>query len=362
MGKSEVAKRISLKIVGGLSPSQRKAFEPIFYGDKAVFPSVRNVIRTDCPNIDVISARSVDGKWGLPCGRLVYIQGRDKVGKTTLCLHIMKWVQEHHGVVYMIESEHSLDISLAQRIGVDPDRIIFSMPRTMEECAAKIRSAVKMIMKVRDGNDEEIDTMNDIPILIVVDSVSALPTEAEVKDDFSKAHPGEHARIISKLCREVTGVIGRLNIMLLFVFQERRKIGGSSWGDNSTFIGGDAVRFHASVGFKISRIAFLKDNNDERIGIRSKVQNVLNKCRKPFGSAEIDIYWGKGIDTKMTLWDALMDNGIVVGTGSKKGYVAKFSSGKKIEIKDYAFFENVVSSFAKRLLLMRELNARKNII
>lgn len=310
MGEQVVVKKLSLSIAEAID-KEYKNRSYIYYGDKTVIPVVRDVISTQAINIDLISARASNGRWGLPCGRIVYAYGKEKCGKTTLMLSIIKEVQRTGGIPFLIESESSLDVNYAEELGLNMNEVLLSQPDSLDDCCGIIESTIKTIIKVR----KEQKITKDIPILIAIDSVSAFPTKAEIKDDFTKAHPGEHARLISKLCRSITAPIRRLNILMFFVLQRRSKI-GIKFGDPGTFIGGDALKFHASVGFKMSRIAYLKTGGDERYGIRTKVQSEWNKCRPPMRTAEIDIIWGTGIDSDQALIDAMFEYGLITKKGS----------------------------------------------
>jgi recombination protein RecA len=302
----EPAERISLTIVDGLTAKEKKELEPIYYGKQTRYPKVRNVVSTGCPNVDLAIARDIHGNWGLPCGRFVYLVGKEKSGKTSLYCSAIRWLQENGGAAYLLEGEHTFDAKLAAKMGIDTERLVFSQPNTLDEVAQKIISAVEAIGET--GNPD------NVPIMIVVDSISSFPTAEEVKADFSKPHMGGHARIMSKLDRKISGSLSKLNILLLLIFQQRAKI-GVMFGDNTAMIGGDAIKYHCSVGLKMGRISYLK-KGDVKIGIRSRITAVHNKCRNPWGSGEIDIYYGKGIDTDMAMFDALKNKGIITRTGS----------------------------------------------
>lgn len=308
--KTNFRKKISLSIAEAIDKKYKKP-SYIYYGDKTKIPVVSDVISTGAPNVDLIAARASNGRWGLPCGRIVYAYGKEKCGKTSFLMSIVKEIQRLKGIAFFIESEHALDTEYAEDLGLDMDEILLSQPDSLDDCCAIIEDTIKTIIIVRKAN--KID--EKVPTLIGVDSISAFPTKAEIKDDFSKAHPGEHARLISKLCREITKPIAGLNILVFFVLQNRSKI-GVKWGSPDTFIGGSALKFHASIGFKLSRIAYLKDSKDERYGIRTKIQAECNKCRPPMKAAEVDIIWNKGVDIDQALLDALLDKRIIKKKGS----------------------------------------------
>lgn len=318
-GDDEQSRRKTELIRVNIAEQIRKEYKDnpsyIYYGDSARMPTLRQVIPTGLPNLDVVMAKDSKGDWGLPCGRIMYLYGKEKCGKTTLALHIAKIVQQSGGIVFFVESEHALDSQYAETLGVNTKELLLSQPDTLEDCFNVILSAVKTVIKFRKQHGDD----NNVWIVIIVDSISGFPTKAEVESNFEKRHVGEHARIISEACRRLTSRMSKLNVLLLCVAQEREKI-GVTYGDASTFIGGRALRFHASIGLRINRIANLKAG-EEPYGIRSRVRVVHNKCRPPLKDVDLDIIWSKGIDQINAIHEALEDNKAIKKKGAWKTWI-----------------------------------------
>ena len=183
--KANFRRTISLNIAEAIDKKYKKP-SYIYYGDKTRIPVVNDIISTRAPNVDLIAARASNGRWGLPRGRIVYAYGKEKCGKTTFLMSVVREVQRLGGIPFFIESEHALDTEYAENLGLDMNEILLSQPDSLDDCCAIIEDTIRTIIKVKEAKD--------VPILIAIDSVSAFPTKAEIKDDFSKAHPGEHAR------------------------------------------------------------------------------------------------------------------------------------------------------------------------
>ena len=79
-------------------------------------------------DIETISTGSIGldialGVGGVPRGRVVEIYGPESSGKTTLALHILAEAQRLGGMVAFVDAEHALDLSYAQKLGVQTDGV-----------------------------------------------------------------------------------------------------------------------------------------------------------------------------------------------------------------------------------------------
>src|SRR4030066_2523858 len=66
------------------------------------------------------------GVGGLPRGRIVEIYGPEASGKTTLTLSVIAQAQKNGGQAALIDAEHALDPTWAQKVGVNLDDLLIS--------------------------------------------------------------------------------------------------------------------------------------------------------------------------------------------------------------------------------------------
>ena len=275
------------------------------YGQGAVmFLGAENNRALDIESVSTgsISLDMALGIGGLPKGRIIEIYGPESGGKTTVTLHAIAEAQKLGGIAAFIDVEHALDPVYAKSLGVDIDNLIVSQPDTGEQ-ALEIMETL-----ARSG---AID-------IIVLDSVAAMVTRAEIDGEIGDSFVGVQARLMSAAMRRLTSVISKSNTVAIFINQVREKI-GVMYGNPETTPGGRALKFYASVRIEVRKGEKIIEGG-EMIGYTTKCKVVKNKVAPPFKEAQFDMIFGEGISKLgevITLGEEL---GIVKKSGAWYSY------------------------------------------
>lgn len=258
-------------------------------------------------NIEAISTGSLGldialGIGGYPKGRIVEIYGPESSGKTTLALHAVAEAQKKGGTCAYIDAENALDPYYARKLGVDVTNLIISQPDSGEQ-ALEIADTL-----IKSG---AVD-------VVVIDSVAALVTKAELEGNMGDNYVGTTARLMSQSLKKLSGSVSRSNTLLIFINQIRMKI-GVMFGSPETTSGGNALKFYASVRLDIRRIGQIKDK-EEIVGNETRVKVVKNKVAPPFRVVEFKIIYGQGISRVSEILDMGVKMNLIEKAGSFYSY------------------------------------------
>lgn len=236
---------------------------------------------------------------GLPYGRVCVYSGKQHSGKTcAACLELAAYQRDNPDKICLyVDAEHSLDVRFQTMMnGIDQDRLlIFSPPVGMAG-----ESILAEILRLQTESD-------DIG-LIVLDSIPALRTTQDLKNDFTKdtGKQGSIAKSLHKFLTEIVPSIEEKQNILILINQVRIKEVMYNGAPVYSEPGGDAPRFYSSVSVRFGTRAFLKgdqevtgeNNGDGATGFRLKFQITKNKtapCNRGGGFISYD--YVNGVNT-----------------------------------------------------------------
>ena len=265
-------------ILSQLDPKLRK---------KITSASGIEVFKQKTPSIGLNSAL----KGGLAYGRQILIWGNKSAGKSSFCLQMIGEAQKEGKMCAWIDAEQSFDPEWAKKLGTDPEKLIYSQART-----------------VNDMVDVATQLMSAGADIIVVDSISALLPAIYFENDTSDLKQLENTKQIGAEARDMTNAVKMLNYannqtkqtILILISQQRNQIGAMYVSHAPT--GGHAVKFFSSTIVKLwsseSENQAIKDKIatgdkliEKKIG-RSVTWNVdFNKTGPAFISGQYDFYF-----------------------------------------------------------------------
>lgn len=251
---------------------------------------------------------------GFPGARITEIYGGEGAGKSTLAVWLMKQAMEQQGAIaYYQDAERVLTPEIIKGTGINMNKVLRDQPDTIEEAFDAQESILEVLQKKSP----------DKPVAIILDSIAACSTQAEIEGDMGDQQMASLARLMSKGLRKIKSPINDSNVLSIWVNQVREKM-NVTWGDNTTTSGGKAMAYFASVRVQLSKIKTLKKSTGDPYGCTIQAVIKKNKVARPLVKAEYDILFiedEKGsyprIDVEGAVLDWCKDKGFIGGSAGR---------------------------------------------
>jgi recombination protein RecA len=265
-------------------------------------------IPTGLPQLDVTLHAH---KKGFPAGRdIEFFSKKPESGKTSLAMQILSSFQHQgmRGAAADVERTMTDELFAIHKIVTDPfyDPSIYAL-RMMRNEDTNI-AAEKFL--------EGIKTLSGMFDILVVDSVAALETKANLDKDVDDAKGvGGCSKLLSEFMR---GNLAK-RASVLWINQTRSKIGATMPGMGEQFVrpGGKALDFYASIILELTMIQKLKLSDDAPpYGMKVKAFTEKNKISPQWRSCELTYLFGKGFSSEFDYFDLASKAGIITKSGS----------------------------------------------
>lgn len=284
----------------------------------------------------ICSGRFIGG--GVPGGKLTEIYGPSSSSKSLIGTNILHGCQRMNGVPVLIDCENSANKEFITKAShCNLKRVARYTPESLEDVFSKMYKTIDYIREKKG---------NDVPIVIVYDSIGVSPSARELKEvnlpenysqtDFKKIvggheQPGERAKICSREFRKLNTVMEKNNATVVILNQTRDKIGGFApmgMQPKTTAGGGNALPFYASCRLetktqvKIERK--ITATKKKILGINVKMKNVKNKTHRPFIEADnIQLLFDRGVNPLSGLLTCLLDSERIIAKSAGNFIVKK---------------------------------------
>ena len=259
------------------------------------------------PSLDIV----LNG--GIPEGSFVVLTGQPKCGKTTTSLYFAATAQDdkYKGdlktsrKVYYLNIEGRLkkrDLEGIPHLDFDRFEVIGSQQGKILHAEEYLQIAEKII-------NEEPGS------IVIIDSYSALCTEAEITSDMSKMQRADGAKLLAKFCRKVANVIPvNKNIVIGITHLMGNPTGyGAEFKEKS----GQAVAYQTDIKLRAKTFKSWAPGSDgTQIGQEVDWQVVCSALGPPGAVITSYIRYGEGIDKYTELITLASDFGIIQKGGS----------------------------------------------
>lgn len=246
------------------------------------------------------------GGWAV--GRASEVFGDEGCGKTAIAHRAILGVQSMGGYAVHLDFEAALDEKKILQLGIDPSRLIYEIPEHIEQGWDIIWATM----------DRLKESPPDVPVLIVWDSIGGAVPKAELEATSSDKHQvGEVARAMSKGCRKMFKAIAQVRAHMMWISQERHKIGGfSPFGPVKETSGGKGPKYAASQRVRLARVKTLKEGK-RATGYIIKAITKKNRLAAPEQAMEWVIDFKVGPSPELTILSGLQEAGKVRAAGGK---------------------------------------------
>ena len=298
--------------------------------------------------------RALNG--GFPYGRQVLIWGSKSSAKSSLCLQMIGIAQKEGKLCAWIDAEMSYSEEWAKKLGVDPEKLIYSQARTINEMV-----------------DVSVGLMEAGVDIIVVDSITSLLPAVYFEKDSDELKQLENTKQIGAESRDFSNAWKMINYannkvkptLFVLISQSRNNISAMYTSQQPS--GGQATKFYSSTVIKL--FSSESDNQaikgkipigdkliEEKIGRKVRWEVQFSKTSPAFQSGEYDFYFAGdklGVDG---IGD-LVDTAELAGLVNRTGAWYQLDDGSKIQGRD-AFIARVKEDEALQQSLKDKLNGK----
>jgi len=244
---------------------------------------------------------------GVPEGSLFIMTGPEKVGKTVTALTFCANAQQDNRKIFYGNVEGRLrkrDIEGIKELDSDAEKI-----KIIGSTQGNILSAEKYLGIF----DQIIHTQPDT--VCVVDSFSALASDAELTGDLTDQQVMSVQKVLAKFCRRIAPALPINKVTVVGITHLMANVSTFGRGKAKVEKSGTALKYQVDVKLHASHTTPILQG-DTQIGQTIHWQVVTSAIGPPGQKVDSHIKYGRGIWREMELADLLIDFGIVNKSGS----------------------------------------------
>jgi RecA/RadA recombinase len=240
---------------------------------------------------------------GLPNNKAVVFGGDPATGKTFFALGVVKkWLEENKdGRVFYFDTESAVTNDMMISRGIDPKRVAKSEPDSLESFR---NTAVKLLDKYA-----ELPVSDRFPLLMVLDSLSMLPSRKEIadvvddKDTKDMTKPG----VIKGTFRLIRLKLAKVQVPLIITNHVYAQIG--AYMPTKTMAGGSGAQYASDTIVMLSKKQ--EKVGDEIVGIVVHVHVKKSRLSRENTKVDVRILFNGGLDRYYGLLDYAVEAGLI---------------------------------------------------
>ena len=214
---------------------------------------------------------------GCPFGKIIELFGEESSGKSLMAYDFAYCCQYLGGMVLWVDAEQSFTNDWATKNGLDLDKIVVFRSTSIEAISDWVANMALYWRSQLTHNE---------PILLVLDSVSALDTDINLNSEMlnASADMGNRAKAIYKYFRIRNEMLYSLGITQVYINQLRKNLKAGMFENPDTTPGGKALAFYASIRIGLyggKQITKKIKGKERKIGRVTSIRTIKNKVATP---------------------------------------------------------------------------------
>jgi recombination protein RecA len=199
-------------------------------------------------------------------------------GKTTLGLYLAGRVQAQGGMCAWIDADHSLDVDYAMLCGVQPESFLVSETQNLEQ---------GFYILERLASSGAVDWL-------VLDSLTALPLEAELAGDFREDYLHQRDDFLRQALHNLVQTLQSSQATVLFISQTRHRTGHIYQSDQAS-TASLALKLRSGARFELVGTEVISDPG-RIVGQAMQIRIVKHLNAQIFPTINVDIMYNRGIN------------------------------------------------------------------
>ena len=214
---------------------------------------------------------------GCPFGKIIELFGEESSGKSLMAYDFAYCCQYLGGMVLWVDAEQSFTNEWAEKNGLDLNKVVVYRSTSIEAISDWVANMALYWRNQLTHNE---------PILLVLDSVSALDTDMNLNSEMlnASADMGNRAKAIYKYFRIRNEMLYSLGITQVYINQLRKNLKAGMFENPDTTPGGKALAFYASIRIGLyggKQITKKIKGKERKIGRVTSIRTIKNKVATP---------------------------------------------------------------------------------
>ena len=214
---------------------------------------------------------------GCPFGKIIELFGEESSGKSLMAYDFAYCCQYLGGMVLWVDAEQSFTNSWAEKNGLDLNKIVVYRSTSIEAISDWVANMALYWRNQLTHNE---------PILLVLDSISALDTDINLNSEMlnASADMGNRAKAIYKYFRIRNEMLYSLGITQVYINQLRKNLKAGMFENPDTTPGGKALAFYASIRIGLyggKQITKKIKGKERKIGRVTSIRTIKNMVATP---------------------------------------------------------------------------------